>query len=86
MDWTFIVKNVGEWALLFEAVCVIYKSEEHITMRINDNDNFIDKHIICYCLKTKVLPEPHGPTGTADLHFSSCQTDTSLCSETRDMG
>ena len=36
--------------------------------------------------KSKVLPEPNGPLGGADLRFLSPQPDTSLHCETTDMG
>ena len=36
--------------------------------------------------KSKVLPEPHGPPGGADLRFHSPQPDTSLRCQTTDTG
>jgi len=36
--------------------------------------------------KSKVLPEPHGPSGGADLRFHSPQPDTSLRCQTTDTG
>jgi len=36
--------------------------------------------------KTKVVPEPHGPRDSADLHFCSPRSDTSLHCQTTDTG
>ena len=41
---------------------------------------------LLYSKKSKVLPEPHGPSGGTELRFHSPQPDTSLRCQTTDTG
>ena len=49
------------------------------------NDRFI-VNFLENVKKSKVLPEPYGPSGGADLRFHSPQPDTSLRCQTTDTG